>query len=634
MKLSRRQALKAMGFASFAVISQSRVNAADISKKPKRPNILWISCEDISPNLACYGDPHAITPNLDKLAEQGTRYTNAFTPAGVCAPCRSAIITGVNQSSLGTRDMRCKALLPDKIKLFPEYLRNAGYYCTNNSKQDYQIVKTPEETWDESSKKAHWRNGPKDKPFFAVFNLGVTHESKLKSTDEKRHRGQTKSLTKAQRQNPDNMQLPPYYPSTPATRIIWAHYLEVITQMDYQVADILKQLKDDGLEEDTIVIYWSDHGVGLQRAKRWVYDSGTHVPMIARIPEKFRVDGQGKPGSVCDDLVCLIDLGPTVLNLAGLPTPEYMQAQPFLGPNLPKPRAYVHAARDRIDERYDMVRTIRDKRYRYLKNYLPDKPYDQHVAYNEQGTMIQELRRLKAEGKLSPIAAQFMASSRPVEELYDIQNDPHETKNLAIDPKFKKILQRLRKAHKKHFFAILDTGLIPELELLRLEKELGNRYDILRQPSGKKLIERLYKIHSIAVAAQPKDFAKLSKSLKDENASIRYWAAIGLGNIKTKATQTAPLLIAATKDTSPAVRIMAANALCEIGMEQKGLPVLIDEVTGKNEWARLLAAEQLDNMGEKARPAIDALKKAITLKGNKYVTRVAEHTLKELGPEK
>ena len=630
MKLSRRQALKTMGFASFAIISQSCVNAADISKKPKRPNILWISCEDISPNLACYGDPHAITPTLDKLAEQGTRYTNAFTPAGVCAPCRSSIITGVNQSSLGTRDMRCKALLPDKIKLFPEYLRNAGYYCTNNSKQDYQIRQTPKETWDESSNKAHWRNGPKDKPFFAVFNLEVTHEGKVKSTDEKRHRGQTKSLTKAQRQNPDNMQLPPYYPSTPATRIIWAHYLEVITQMDYQAADILKQLKDDGLEDNTIVIYWSDHGVGMQRAKRWVYDSGTRVPMIARIPEKFRVDGQGKPGSVCDDLICLIDLGPTVLNLASLPTPEYMQAQPFLGPNLPQPRAYVHAARDRIDERYDMVRSICDKRYRYLKNYLPDKPYDQYVTYNEEGTIIKELRRLKAEGKLSPIAAQFMASSRPVEELYDIQEDRYETKNLATDPKFKKILQRLRKAHKKYFFAILDTGLIPELELLRLEQKLGNRYDILRQPGGKKLLERLYKMHSIAVSPQPKDFAKLSKSLKDENISIRYWAAFGLGNIKTKAPQAAPLLIEATKDTSPAVRIMAANALCKIDMEEKGLPVLIDEVTGKNEWARLLAAEQLDNMGEKARPAIDALKKAITLKGNKYVARVANHTLENL----
>ena len=323
----------------------------------------------------------------------------------------------------------------------------------------------------------------------------------------------------------------------------------------------------------------------------------------------------------------MIDLGPTVLNLAGLDIPEYMQAQPFLGPNLPKPREYVHAGRDRIDERYDMVRSIRDKRYRYLKNYLPDKAYDQYVSYNEEGTIIQELRRLKAEGKLSPIAAQFMASSRPVEELYDIQEDPHETKNLAADPKFAKILQRLRKAHKKHFFAILDTGLIPELELLELEEKLGNRYDILRQPGGKKLLECLYKIHSMAMSAQSKDFGKLSKSLKDENTSIRYWSAIGLGNIKSKAAQTAPLLIAATKDTSPAVRIKAAGSLCKVNMEEKGLPVLMDEVTGRNEWARLLAAEELDTLGEKARPAIAALKKAITLKGNKYVARVANHAL-------
>ncbi|MBW8034620.1 MAG: sulfatase-like hydrolase/transferase [Planctomycetes bacterium] len=634
MKLSRREALKAMGLASLTVISQSHVNAANISKKPKRPNILWISCEDISPNLGCYGDPHAITPTLDKLAEQGTRYTNAFTPAGVCAPCRSAIITGVNQSSLGTRDMRCKALLPEKIKLFPEYLRNAGYYCTNNSKQDYQILKTPEGTWDESSKKAHWRNGPKDQPFFAVFNINICHESKIKSVDEEKHLKNIPSLTKAQRQNPDEMQLPPYYPNTPATRIIWAHYLEVITQMDYQAAGILKQLKDDGLEEDTIVIYWSDHGAGMQRAKRWVYDSGTRVPMIARIPEKYRVANQGKPGSVCDDLICLIDLGPTVMNLAGLDTPEYMQAQPFLGPNLPKPRAYVHAARDRIDERYDMVRSICDKRYRYLKNYLPEKAYDQHVNYNEQGTIMKELRRLQAEGKLSPIAAQFMASSRPLEELYDIQEDRYETKNLATEPQFEKILQRLRKAHQKHFFAILDTGLIPELELLRLEQILGNRYDILRQPGGKKLLKRLYKMHSMAVSAQPKNFTKLSKALKDENASIRYWSVIGLGNIASKATQAAPLLIEATKDTSPAVRIKAAGALCKMNREKEGLPILINEVTKTDGLVRLLAGEELDSMGEKARPAIEALKKAVTIAGYNNAKKVARHALRALQPEK
>lgn len=631
MEFTRREALKAFGISigSLVAINQSLAGAAGTSKK--RPNILWISCEDISPNLGCYGDKNAITPVLDKLAADGTRYTNAFTPAGVCAPCRSSIITGVHASSLGTLDMRCKALLPEQIKCFPEYLRKAGYYCTNNSKQDYQLVKTPEETWDESSNSAHWRNGPKGKPFFAIFNLQITHESKLKSLDKNRHKKNISKLTADQRQDPEKMVVPPFLPQTKTAKRIWANYLELITEMDHQAGDILKQLRQDGLEEETIVIFWSDHGVGLPRAKRWVYDSGIHVPLIVRIPEKYRVGEQGKPGTVSDDLVNLIDLGPTVLNLAGLPTPEYMQAQPFLGSKLPAPREYVHASRGRIDERYDMVRSIRDKRYHYIRNYHSYKPYHMFIKYNEEGEMIKELRRVHAEGKLSREAEQFMGDTRYPEELYDTKTDPHEVNNLIDSEKLSKVRKRLVKAHKKHLFKTRDIGFFPEEDLVERAKKVGNRYDILRQPGGEKLLKRLYKVSNIAEYAKPASVKMLTDAIKDDDAAIRYWGAIGLGNLGIKAKGSSGVLVAALKDKSASVRVAAGRALSKMEMYELALPALMAEVTSDKEWARLEAAIVLDDMGESARPTVEALKKAAKLKGNGYVAMVADHALEGLG---
>ena len=252
-----------------------------------RPNIVWISCEDISPNIGCFGDTDAITPNIDNFALEGVRFSNTFTTAGVCAPCRSAIITGVYQSTLGTQHMRCKAQLPEYVKPFPTYLRGAGYYCTNNSKQDYQF-KTPDNVWDESSNKAHWKNrSDKSQPFFAVFNFGGCHESGI--ANESKYKLVTKDLTSEQRQDPDKLTLPPYYPDTPIVREDWKRNYELITAMDAWAGGLIQELKDAGLYEDTIIMFWSDHGVGLPRAKRWLYDSGTHIPLAVRIPKKFRL---------------------------------------------------------------------------------------------------------------------------------------------------------------------------------------------------------------------------------------------------------------------------------------------------------------------------------------------------------
>lgn len=617
MNNNRRDFLKCIG---ATLLFGGVTNAA---AKQDRPNILWLSCEDISPHIGCFGDKDAITPNIDRLAEQGVRYTNTFTAAGVCAPCRSGIITGMYHTTIGTHHMRCSAKLPEHIKAFTTYLRDAGYYCTNNSKTDYQTSDL-RNAWDQSSNKAHWRTRKTDQPFFAVFNFTGCHESGIES--ESKYKSVTKDLQPSQRQDPDKLTLPPYYPDTPIVREDWKRNYELITAMDAWAGDLIKQLKADGLYDNTIIFFWSDHGVGLPRAKRWLYDSGTHIPLVIRTPQKYRVDSQGVPNSIDDRLVSSIDFGPTVLNLAGAKVPSHMQGHPFLGNNLPKPRDYVYGARDRMDERYDIIRSVRDKRFRYIRNYEPLKTWYQYMNTPEQGATMKEIRRVHAEGKLPAPAKLFMAPQKPVEELYDLKTDPHEINNLAADPKYKNILEKMRNVHLQWVQDTKDVGLIPEPEIMQREKKLGNRYAILRQENGDDLNKRLGQ--TAAIASQgTQALPKLIIALDDEDAAIRYWAATGIGNIGADAASTENKIDKLLSDPSPSVRVAAARALCLMNKPQKALPVLTDTMDSQYEWARLQAVIVLDEMGQMAKPAEKALKKALNNQPNKYITRVANHAL-------
>lgn len=441
----------------------------------KQPNILWISAEDLSPDLGCYGDSYARTPALDRLASQGARYTHAFATTPVCAPSRSSIITAMYPPSIGSHHMRSKAVPPAGVKAFTETLRAAGYYCTNNSKTDYNFEappanRPPPSVWDESSPRAHWRNRPdKSQPFFAVFNLTITHESQIRTDDETFARN-TARLTAADRHDPARAPIPSYYPDTPAVRRDYARYYDLITAADYQVADLLAQLEEDGLADETIVFFWGDHGRGLPRAKRWPYDSGLRAPLIVRHP------GVIAPGTVSDELVSLHDLGPTVLSLAGLEIPAHMQGQPFLGARRRAPRSYVFGHRDRMDEAYDMVRTARDKRFRYIRNFQPGKPYAQYIDYLELMPTMKELRRLYKDhmNALSPQYRRaltreqllFMAPEKPEEELYDLTTDKDEVRNLARDPKYRSVLVRMRAEVERWMKQIGDLGSVPEEELM------------------------------------------------------------------------------------------------------------------------------------------------------------------------
>jgi N-sulfoglucosamine sulfohydrolase len=453
---------------SLFIVTAICVSTAFIFKKTDtkpQPNILWITCEDMSPHLGSFGEKVAKTPNLDQLAKEGVRYTNVFSTAGVCAPSRHAIITGMYQTSTGGQHMRTlyapsvakftevptySAMIPEDVRCFPEYLRKEGYYCTNNDKQDYQFI-APPTVWDVNSNKADWR-GRKDKnqPFFSVINLVVTHESQVFSRDKE------PLLV-----NPADVEVPPYYPDNDIIRTDIARFLTNVQLMDKQVGDIIQKLKDDGLYENTIIFFYSDHGDGLPFVKRELYDRGLKVPMIIRFPN------EEKSKKADNQLISFVDLAPTVLSLANIPIPSYMQGQAFLGNQAAKsPRKYIYAARDRMDSEYDRVRAVSDGRFKYLKNYMPEKPYYQNIEYRLSQKSMKEILRLRDEGKLNEQQMYWFRKSKPDEELFDTKTDPFEFKNLTNDPKHKAKLLELRTKHQEWTNKYGDLGAMTEKEML------------------------------------------------------------------------------------------------------------------------------------------------------------------------
>jgi arylsulfatase A-like enzyme len=436
--------------------------------RPSRPNILWISNEDMSPRLGAYGDRLARTPTLDRLAKESIRFTNAFTTAPVCAPSRAAIITGMFQNAIGAQHMRTTedrfadlpgpylAVPPFYVKAFPEYLRAAGYFTSNRVKTDYQFGE-PFTIWDDHGQQAHWRNRPdKTQPFFSVFNITVTHESQIFPSSPAR---KGKPLVT----DPATVTVPPYLPDTPLVREELARVYDNIADMDTRVAEILRELDEDGLTDNTIVFYWSDHGDGIPRSKRSLYDSGLRVPLMIRWPKNASI----VPGSVSDQLVSFVDLAPTVLALAGVEIPAHLQGRVLVGPKAQPEPPVVFAARDRMDIEYDMMRAARDKRFLYVRNFHPELPYAGHIPYRNQSAIMQEWFRLQAEGKLPEAAKAWMQTSRPAEELYDTVADPHQLRNLAAESAHRTTLERLRNAVTEWMARIDDQGLINEPEMIQ-----------------------------------------------------------------------------------------------------------------------------------------------------------------------
>ena len=458
------------GLSSRGASSLTRDEGSAISADPSgparrkslgmtRPNIMCIVCEDISPRLGSYGDPVALTPVLDRLSRDGVRFTRMFSSSGVCAPSRAALITGMYASAIGANNMRTssadrvglpnyEAVPPPAVRPFAEYLRAAGYYATNNAKTDYQF-QAPLTAWDENGREAHWRNRPPGMPFFSVFNLETTHESQVWD------RANDPVVVP-----PERVLLPLYYPDTPAIRRDVARVYSNVAVMDRQVGELLAELDEAGLADETIVIFYSDNGGPLPRGKRELLDSGLHVPFLMRFP------GNAHAGSVVDDLVAFVDIPATILSLAGVPVPRHMQGRPFWGDQKAAPRGFIFAARDRMDEEVDAVRAVRDRRFKYIRNYRPDQPRYQDIDYRKQMAAMQDILRRRDEGRLDPAQALWFQPTKPPEELYDTESDPHEVRDLAGDPAHRPHLERLRAALDGWLLEIGDRPGRPETELI------------------------------------------------------------------------------------------------------------------------------------------------------------------------
>jgi arylsulfatase A-like enzyme len=448
-----------------------------------RPNILWLSCEDISPYLSMYGDSTAKTPNLDKLAKEGYVFTNVYATVGVCAPNRSSIITGMYPVSIGTMHMRTgkdvmswgkrdysgpskardingdpvplyAAVIPPQVHCFTEYLRDAGYFCSNNQKTDYQFA-APVTAWDENNAKAHWRHRSKGQPFFSVFNFGVTHESRI-----------WKNANLPQTVNPDSVHLPLYFPDNEIVRTDMARNYSNIELLDKKIGKMLQQLEEDGLLENTIIFFFSDHGGPLPRGKRMHYDSGLRTPLIIRVPQKWRAYFDKYWRENTGQLISHVDFAPTVLSLAGVPVPAYMQGSSF-APNTDKvnPRNYVFGSGDRFDEFTDRIRIVRDHRYLYVRNYHPELPAYKDIAYRKHIPMMNEMLRLNALGALNRDQNYWFRIKKTKEELYDCETDPENLHNLIDDTAYAGKRKELSAAMDAWLAQVGDKAVIPEKEM-------------------------------------------------------------------------------------------------------------------------------------------------------------------------
>ncbi|MBK51647.1 MAG: sulfatase [Gammaproteobacteria bacterium] len=460
-----------MKLLAFSILTVLLCCACDASYQASKeqpslstPNILWLVAEDLSPIIPAFGDDTVATPNLDRLATEGVRYTRVFSTSGVCAPSRAALATGMYQNRIGAQHMRTtnvsgfgidglvpyEAVPPPFVKMHSQYFREAGYYTSNNAKEDYQFRKAVT-AWDDSSLTAHWRNREPGQPFFSVFNFNITHESQIW----------------VQAKNPLrvpydlDVPIPPYLPDTEVAKQDVRQVYSNIVAMDEQVGKILDELEQDGLLESTVIFWFSDHGGPLPRQKRLLYDSGLRVPMIIRYPDQWRA------GERDDQLISFVDFKSTALSLAGIEPPDYVDGRAFAGKfQSSESRRYVHAAADRFDRQYDTIRAVRDERFKYLRNYYPERGYYLPLTYREQMPIMQELLFLRDQGKLKEAQSQWFRESKPLEELFDTRTDPHELHDLAHDPAYSDKLLELRAELDSWLSGFEDKGMMSELDLI------------------------------------------------------------------------------------------------------------------------------------------------------------------------
>lgn len=604
--------------ALFACLQALTVPAAD------RPNMVWLTSEDHGPEMGCYGDKLARTPNVDALAAKGMLFRKAWSVAPVCAPARTAIISGVYPSSSGGLHMRSMVSLPAGMKLYPQYLREAGYYCTNNSKTDYNL-REQGQVWDESSGQATWKRRAPGQPFFAIFNSIKSHESQIRTRPHQ------------QITPPADVRVPAYHPDTPEVRQDWAQYYDKVSEADADAGRHLAELANAGLAEDTIVFYYGDHGSGMPRSKRWPSNSGLHVPMVIYFPPKWQhlAPQEYKAGHQSDRMVSFVDLAPTVLSIAGIQPPEWMQGHAFAGPHQSAPQPFLHGERGRMDERMDLVRSTTDGRYVYLRNYYPHVSQAQRVAYQFETPTTRIWYELFSRGRTTEAQSIFWSVPKAVEELYDLKSDRDEVNNLAGSREHQAVVKRLRAAQQEHLARVRDVCFLPEIELHA--RSLGSTPYEMARDGGKYPFDRIVTAARQASGLDPAATPAVAALLADSDSAVRHWGALGLLMRGGDAVaQHAVALEQALADKSPAVRIVAAQALAMHGPSatlSRSLNTLgtlaAPEKNGVLVSMSALAA--IEALGEKAAPlhsvvaAIKPTGPAPDARYNSYVPRLMQN---------
>ncbi|MDR0335817.1 MAG: sulfatase-like hydrolase/transferase [Planctomycetaceae bacterium] len=592
-----------------------------------RPNILWLTCEDTGRHLGCYKFPTAITPVLDRLAERGMLYRFAWSNHPVCAPARTTIITGCYPASLGAEQMRSHVPLPDQIEMFPCYLRRNGYYCTNNAKEDYNVfAKSGQNCWDVSSKKAHWNNCPPNVPFFAVFNFEVTHESQIRNKHELQR-------------DPNKEPVPKYHPNVSEIRRDWAQYHDRIAEMDNRCGMKLDELEKAGLAENTIVFFFGDHGSGMPRNKRTPLDCGLGVPFLVYFPPKFQhlAPPDYQKGTKSERLISFVDLAPTMLSLVGIEPPKTMQGVAFAGQFIGKPREFVFGFRGRMDERGDLVRSVSDGHYVYVRNYHPEIIYGARNNYMFQTRTTQVWRELYDQGRLPPQQA-FFWQLKPTEELYDLKTDADEVVNLADSPEHDLIKTKLKLVLREHLLTIRDIHFLPEA-MLHARFADSTPYEMGHDTTQ-------YSFEKILNAAdQATDRSTTEDTLRefllDTESAVRYWGAIGIlirfadtagvdGTQPDKTTATTTLL-ESWKPTLQnrlrdehdfSVRIVIAELLGRYGKNSDvniAVPILLEAARSDSPYLIWQALEALDTFAPRCGKFADEIR---VLNGKPFKGRI------------
>lgn len=590
---------------------------ADVSAEG-RPNILWLDAEDANVNwIGSYGNPAATTPNIDRLAEDGFRYSHAFANAPVCSPSRSTWVTGMHAISTGTHPMRSRNVIPHAtIQYYPDSLRAAGYHSTQPGKTDYNIGgRGDRDAWDDGD----WANREEGQPFFHVAHIGESHESRaFGDVTNSRH-------------DPEKQRLRAYHPDIPGIRKNYAHYADAVEEMDGRVGEWLDRLDAEGLTENTIVIFTTDHGGVMPASKRFLTDSGTHSPFIIRIPEKFKhLWPAEEPGMTVDRLVSFVDMPKTWLSIAGAEVPETMQGRIFLGSEQEPEREFHFAFRGRMDERFDQVRAVRGKRFLYIKNYMPYVPPGQRLEYLWRMTATQAWEQHHRANKTDDITGRFFLPRQRVEELYDTVRDPDNIINLADRPEHQADLETMRAALRGWQLEIHDAGMLSEEAMLRRAARNDiTIYEMVRDPDLYDLPAYL-DAADVALARDPRNVELLVEFLESDDAGIRYWGTAGLLMLDRLSREGARALKSRLQDEAHDVRAMAAWGLIKAGEEKDAARSCLIELLKNHSYATLLALNVIDLTNDDLSIYLPAVRAAKDGEGG-YANRMKVYLLGRAG---